>query len=136
MPPAGWTTLYLPGAMLACCGGSARARSSGCAGGTGGLALRGPRAQSLLAELQQDRRALCSVTDFLGDTGQAQASLCATAKPDVIWCSGHGSFPSAERRWESADKCLPRFLRWRMVQESKTRSPNGVQGKEIRYSHV
>lgn len=101
MPPAGWTTLYLPGATLACCGGSARACSSGRAGGTGGLAGR----DWGLAELQQDRRALCSVTDFLGDTGQAQTSLCATAKPDVIWCSGHGSFPSAERSWESADKC-------------------------------
>lgn len=79
---------------------------------------------------------LSSVTDLLGNIGQVQASLSATAKPDVIWCSRHGSFPSAERSWDSADKCSSRFLRWRMLQESKTRSPNGVRGKEITYSHV
>lgn len=79
---------------------------------------------------------LSSITDLLGNTGQVQASLCATAKPDVIWCSRHVSFPNAERSWDSTGKCLSRFLRWRMLQESKTRSPNGVQGKEIRYLHV
>ena len=55
-------------------------------------------------------------TGLLGDSGQVQACLCATAQPGVTWCSRHRSFPSAERSWDSADMCWSRFLRWRMLQ--------------------
>lgn len=78
---------------------------------------------------------LSSVTDVLGHTGQAQASLWATAKPAVICCSRPSTDLSLVQRAVIQLMCLYRFLRWRMLQESRTRSPDGVLGKEIGYSY-
>lgn len=59
MPSARWTTPYLPGATPACCSGCARGLAPPAVQGWGaGLAPRGPRAQSLLAELKRKGRAL------------------------------------------------------------------------------
>lgn len=126
--PRGTCLVQLPLAVVAVQGCSLL---QPCWGGAGPAPQR-PRPQSLLAELKQEGRALClaQLPTCWVATGKSRPLSVPQLSKVSFGAQDMGLSP-VQRSWDLVDECLSRFLRWRILQESKRRSPNGAQGKEI-----